>query len=306
MKDQYPLLIDELETLIQKTLPEGMDLKIVARSLAEQFQQEIDAAVRKDSESQQCFAPDQYSLSLNPEDLNLIIPQPVLTQEKLSTRLQAILEQHNYTIARKLHITLATDPTLARGELRLIGWHSSNPLLLKTESDVSSLNAPQGQPENAFLIVDGTRKISLPQGSFSIGRRMDNDLTLEDLHISRSHARIEQKDDGYHIFDCDSKAGIYLNQRPVRQAHLRPGDLITIGRYQLIYGEGEGAPDLQTSPLHKDTTLSQQETVPASDQQMRSRSASTRPIDPDSSPSNNQITYPNSSRPSDLLKPSDK
>jgi len=303
MKDQYPLLIDELENLIQKTLPEGVDLKIAARSLAEQFQQEIDAAVRKDTETKHCFAPDQYSLSLNPEDFNVIIPKSVLTQKELSTRLQSILEQHNYRIAHKLHISLATDPTLPRGELRLIGWHSSNPLLLKSESVISSLNTLQHQPENAFLIVDGTRKISLRQDSFSIGRRMDNDLILEDLHISRSHARIELKDGGYHIFDCDSKAGIYVNHRPVRKARLHPGDLIKIGRYQLSYGEGEGAPDLQTSPLHEDTSLSQQETVPASDQQKRSRSTNTRPNDSDSFPSNNQITYPNSPRPSDLLRP---
>jgi hypothetical protein len=66
-----------------------------------------------------------------------------------------------------------------------------------------------------------------------IGRGTDNDLQLEDLGVSFSHATITLAAEGPVLCDLTGVGLTLLNRVPVREATLRPGDLIRIGPYQL-------------------------------------------------------------------------
>ncbi|MFQ5857657.1 MAG: FHA domain-containing protein [Anaerolineae bacterium] len=63
----------------------------------------------------------------------------------------------------------------------------------------------------------------------SIGRDEDNDVVLPDRRVSRRHAVIERQGDRYHLRDCGSKNGTFVNgtllQGPVS---LKDGDEIQI------------------------------------------------------------------------------
>lgn len=70
----------------------------------------------------------------------------------------------------------------------------------------------------------------LPERTVRIGRARDNDLVVEDLSVSRSHAALRTRPDGRHeIEDLGSHNGTFLNGQPVLTAVVEPGDLIGIG-----------------------------------------------------------------------------
>jgi VWFA-related protein len=68
-------------------------------------------------------------------------------------------------------------------------------------------------------------------GTTRIGRGRDCDLVLDSSEVSRHHARIETMAGGagYLLVDEESRNGTFLNDHPVKQEPLRPGDLIRFG-----------------------------------------------------------------------------
>ncbi|MET0458865.1 MAG: FtsK/SpoIIIE domain-containing protein [Ilumatobacteraceae bacterium] len=64
-----------------------------------------------------------------------------------------------------------------------------------------------------------------------VGR--EGELMLTDPTVSRAHARLEPTDEGVHIADLGSSGGVAVNGRAVRQADLRPADVVALGSSSL-------------------------------------------------------------------------
>jgi pSer/pThr/pTyr-binding forkhead associated (FHA) protein len=79
------------------------------------------------------------------------------------------------------------------------------------------------------------QEFDLGKSSIEIGRAMHNDIILNDVRVSRLHARLEFTPTGCHLTDLGSSNGTYLNGKPVNEALLKPGDLITMGSSTLRY-----------------------------------------------------------------------
>jgi pSer/pThr/pTyr-binding forkhead associated (FHA) protein len=71
-----------------------------------------------------------------------------------------------------------------------------------------------------------------------IGRDTSNEIQLDDITVSRSHAMITKKD-GYSIKDLGSLNGTYLNAIAVRETTVNAGDEIQIGKYHLTLFIGD-------------------------------------------------------------------
>lgn len=69
----------------------------------------------------------------------------------------------------------------------------------------------------------------------SIGRTRDNDIVLENRGVSRKHALIEFNNNAAVIIDNESLNGTFLNNRKINEEILRDDDIITIGKYSLVY-----------------------------------------------------------------------
>lgn len=101
-------------------------------------------------------------------------------------------------------------------------------------------------PEIAIQTAGGTReRYPLGRERVTIGRSRESDIFLPDQWLSRHHAAIEERPDGYWVSDLKSKNGTLLNGEPVREWHrLRPGDVITLGEHTLtFFGEEGGGED---------------------------------------------------------------
>ncbi len=92
-------------------------------------------------------------------------------------------------------------------------------------------------PEIAIQTASGTReRIPLAKPRVSIGRSRESDIFLPDQWLSRHHAVVEKRTDGFWVTDLRSKNGTLLNGEPVREARrLRAGDVITLGEHTLTF-----------------------------------------------------------------------
>ncbi|OQX91886.1 MAG: hypothetical protein B6D58_05735 [candidate division Zixibacteria bacterium 4484_95] len=69
----------------------------------------------------------------------------------------------------------------------------------------------------------------------SIGRTPNNDVVLDNRGVSRHHATIEFNEDQALIIDNESLNGTFVNSRKVSEEILKDNDVITIGKFNLIY-----------------------------------------------------------------------
>jgi serine phosphatase RsbU (regulator of sigma subunit)/pSer/pThr/pTyr-binding forkhead associated (FHA) protein len=98
-------------------------------------------------------------------------------------------------------------------------------------------------PEIAIQTAGGTReRYPLSRSRVTIGRSRESDIFLPDQWLSRHHAAIEEREDGYWLGDLRSKNGTLLNGEPIREwRRLRPGDVITLGEHSLTFCADAGA-----------------------------------------------------------------
>jgi pSer/pThr/pTyr-binding forkhead associated (FHA) protein len=93
--------------------------------------------------------------------------------------------------------------------------------------------------EQAKLLVKlhgrGSRSIDLTGDSFTIGRKAENDLPIDDHTVSSRHAKIIRVQSVYFIEDLNSTNGTAVNGKPVERTQLHDADVITIGQHRIIF-----------------------------------------------------------------------
>ena len=97
-------------------------------------------------------------------------------------------------------------------------------------------------PAVTFRVVDGIDKgrifRDLPT-PVTIGREEGNLLRLNDERVSRYHAKVQSDNGEIILTDLESTNGTRVNNIVVQIRRLRPGDRISIGRSQLVFGSDE-------------------------------------------------------------------
>ena len=72
-------------------------------------------------------------------------------------------------------------------------------------------------------------------GRLIIGRTVDNDLQIESKFISRHHCQIITTAEGSVLEDLNSTNGVYIKSKRVRKHNLNDGDVIVLGKHEIMY-----------------------------------------------------------------------
>ena len=110
---------------------------------------------------------------------------------------------------------------------------------LSAEAQNVISNLPKG--EGILLILKGAgvgARYLLDAAQTKLGRDMSNEIILDDITVSRSHALIT-KSNGYRIKDLGSLNGSYVNAVAVKESAINAGDEVQIGKYHLTLFIGE-------------------------------------------------------------------
>jgi len=82
-------------------------------------------------------------------------------------------------------------------------------------------------PESGF-------SLEIAQGEILIGRSADCEVTVSDKAVSGRHCAILNDEGRYRVRDLESTNGTRLNGGLIREARLKPGDVITVGSAELV------------------------------------------------------------------------
>ena len=69
----------------------------------------------------------------------------------------------------------------------------------------------------------------------TVGRATSAEIFLDDVTVSRAHARFEKRDGAYHLVDAGSLNGSYVNNKSITDRQLKTGDEIQIGKFHLLF-----------------------------------------------------------------------
>jgi type II secretory pathway predicted ATPase ExeA len=144
-------------------------------------------------------------------------------------------------------VTLA-DMHQAIEELQWVEYSARNALQMKVPAEprISESSPPggaapgdNGHPIHGRLLVatDGrtVEERMLRVGRIIVGRTPDNDLQIDSRFVSRHHCQIVTTMHSSVIEDLNSTNGIYVKSKRVRRHYLNDGDVVVIGKHELIY-----------------------------------------------------------------------
>ncbi len=83
--------------------------------------------------------------------------------------------------------------------------------------------------------------IVLDTDVLTIGRSPHSDIFLDDVTVSRHHARVIRDENGFMVEDLNSLNGTYINRKRIERHRLTEGDELQIGKFKLAFLEpGDG------------------------------------------------------------------
>ncbi len=97
--------------------------------------------------------------------------------------------------------------------------------------------------EAAFI-----REVKLEKSSYALGRKPDNDIVLDNPAVSGHHCKLYESGGTWFVEDLNSTNGTFVNGRKVLKAGLKPGDIVTLVKYSLVFGESSLAPEKAPEP----------------------------------------------------------
>ncbi|HVH83842.1 MAG TPA: FHA domain-containing protein, partial [Steroidobacteraceae bacterium] len=100
------------------------------------------------------------------------------------------------------------------------------------------------EPVGKLLVAtDGrtVQEVPLRIGRLIIGRTPDNDIHIDSRFVSRHHCQVITTAHSCVIEDLNSTNGIYVKSARVRRHYLNDGDVVLIGKHELIYVDERAA-----------------------------------------------------------------
>ena len=124
-----------------------------------------------------------------------------------------------YSFLGPVEVQLDTDPGLQIGSFRI---------------DARFREGPSGVGAGSLLLPNNERYV-LVEHAVAIGRSPDCDITIVDSNVSRRHAEIQPRGDGFVVVDLESTNGTRVNGVRVTERELQDGDELAFGNTRMIF-----------------------------------------------------------------------
>jgi hypothetical protein len=195
------------------------------------------------------------NIQLAPNVFTLIVHPQAATRwqntDLLSTLLQATQtagQESGLRFASPPTITITTDDSLSAEDTRVIASNRVEPMTDTKGPPIENDGVEEDAiPENAFLIIEGVKVFPLKMPVVNIGRRLDNQLVIDDPRVSRNHSQLRAIKGRFVLFDLNSTGGSFVNGQRTSQSVLYPGDVISLAGVALIFGQDNPPPSPDTA-----------------------------------------------------------
>ena len=263
------LKLDQLEVKLQKLVEDQLAGILPGLKLEDRVIQRLASAVKENiiqQKDDRAIAPNIFTLIVATET------SPMWKEQSTIEVLKNIIITASRDVGLKFvtqpTINITTDDTFAAEEIKVVASHKLEPVA-DTQGMQSSMGSGDSEemdniPDNAFLIVEGVKVHPLSESVVNIGRRLENQLVIDDPRVSRNHAQLRAIKGRFVLFDLNSTGGTFVNGQRTSQTVLYPGDVISLAGVALIFGQDNPPPrtDLgETGPLERDPGMSERPTA---------------------------------------------
>lgn len=247
--------LNELEARLQSLIEVDLMSVIPGKKVEDIIIQKLAAAIQLNTitmDDGTLVAPNVYTLIIPPDAANMWQENHVL--EVLRNSINTAGREAGLQFVTAPTIAITTDEKITTNDANIVASHRVEPMADTKASplDTANLEETGSIPENAFLIVEGIKVFPLSQAVVNIGRRLDNQLVIDDPRVSRNHAQLRSIKGRFVVFDLNSTGGTFVNGQRTSQSVLYPGDVISLAGVALIFGQDNPPPrpDLKdTAPL---------------------------------------------------------
>ena len=251
--------LKELEARLQSLIEVDLLKILPGRKVEDVIVQKLAAAIQLNTVPAvdgSVIAPNVYTLIVHPNEAAKWQEQKLLTI--LLHSITAVAQEAGFRITISPTITISTNEKLSLNDAQVVASHRIETMAdtNATPLDTGNLEDYSKIPENAFLIVEGVKVFPLKLPVVNIGRRLDNQLIIDDPRVSRNHAQLRAIKGRFVVFDLNSTGGTFVNGQRASQVVLYPGDVISLAGVALIFGQDNPPPrpDLKdTAPFQSAT-----------------------------------------------------
>ena len=237
--------LKELEARLQSLIEVDLLKLLPGRKVEDVIVQKLAAAIQLNSltlKDGSVTAPNVYTLIVNPNEAAKWQDQQLLTI--LLHSISAVAQEAGFKVTISPTIAISTNEKLPLNDAQVVASHRIEPMAdtNATPLDTGNLEELNKIPENAFLIVEGVKVFPLKLPVVNIGRRLDNQLIIDDPRVSRNHAQLRAIKGRFVVFDLNSTGGTFVNGQRASQVVLYPGDVISLAGVALIFGQDNPPP----------------------------------------------------------------
>jgi hypothetical protein len=175
--------------------------------------------------------PNAYQVYLNPDDYQALADYRDTLQEELARYVANLARNAGATMPGRPRVFLQANTSVSLRrvhiEARLLSAQHGLAPDGRTQT-MPSMTVPAAQASPRYALFDGRRRMPIGEAVITIGRDLDNDIILDDPHVSREHAQLRRRYGQYILYDLDSTGGTTVNGRPVREIPLQAVDVIAL------------------------------------------------------------------------------
>jgi len=206
----------------------------------------VDAQVAEDTKA----IPHAYTVVLHPDDRAAFAEVETELVRELAEVVTQHSERESYRLAEPAVVVLRDDNDAKRGSITVLPSlvSAKQPIVPAEPSNADTNEAVVVQPiaasmstpvagaiTSAIVLEDGTRHV-LETERVTIGRQSGCTITIRDTNVSREHAQLRRRPNGWTIRDLGSTNGTKLNGVRVEgEQMLATGDVIMLGAMKVTF-----------------------------------------------------------------------
>lgn len=164
-------------------------------------------------------APNSFTIAISPDDHDAFVDIADSLSRELCDAAREHARDEAYSFLGPVEVEMVVDDNQRTGTFAI----------------ESRFREGQGGAGAGSLVLPTGERFVLRQQMISIGRLPECEITLVDPNVSRRHAEIHPRGDGFVLVDLGSTNGSTVNGVPVVERELRDGDELGFGNIRLIF-----------------------------------------------------------------------